>query len=43
MKLLSLIFKTHKHVIQIEIEDRSDTNCWKNMVCVSYKTYIAEN
>ena len=29
MKLLSLIVKLTKHVIQIGIEDRSDTNCWK--------------
>ena len=29
MKLLSLIPKLTKHVIQIRNEDRSDTICWK--------------
>ena len=29
MKLLSLIPKLTKHVIQIQNDDRSDTICWK--------------
>ena len=37
MKLLSLIPKLTKHVIQIRNEDRSDTICWKIHVL-----YVAE-
>ena len=39
MKLLSLIPKLTKHVIQIRNEDRSDTNCWKNNMFVSHKEH----
>ena len=28
---------------KFEIKDRSDTNYWKNMICIYYKTYAAEN
>ena len=36
MKLLSLILKLTKHVIQIRIEDHSDTICWEKYMFVSH-------
>ena len=38
MKLSSVILKLTKHVIQFEIEDRSDTICWKNR-CMQRKKF----
>ena len=38
-----LILKLNHMLYKHDIEDRSDTNCWKNWFCISYKTNSGSN